>query len=64
YMIWKGLLRYGKTAAADSLKNRTLEMVERYGLVEYYPADTKETTGYGAEDFSWSASLVLDMINS
>ncbi|MEL6535617.1 MAG: trehalase family glycosidase [Bacteroidota bacterium] len=64
YMIWKGLLRYGKTAEADSLKSRTLEMVERYGLVEYYPADTQEATGYGAEDFSWSASLVLDMLNS
>ena len=64
YMIWKGLLRYGKAEEAENLKNRTLEMVERYGFREYYPFDKKEDSAYGAMDFSWSASLVLDILNT
>ncbi len=64
YLIWKGLQRYGLEAEAARLRNNTLEMVEKYGLREYFPVDKTAATGYGAEDFSWSASLVLDMIKT
>ena len=63
YMIWKGLQQYGFNHAADRIKEKTLIMVEKYGLREYYPVDMNEKTAYGATDFSWSASLILDLIN-
>ena len=60
YMIWKGLDQYGLHDASDRLKEKTLEMVKKYGLREYYSMDPAAEEGYGAEDFSWSASLILD----
>lgn len=64
YMIWKGLRQYEFNDAADKLKHKTLQMVEKYGLREYYPVDVNEKEAYGATDFSWSASLVLDLLNN
>ncbi len=64
YLICKGLERYGYNEASEKLKKSTIQMLERYGLREYYPVDTSSETGYGAKDFSWSASLALDLLNS
>ena len=65
YMIWQGLKRYGFTDMANTLKKKTLGMVENWGFYEYFSHLPQEGQGgYGGHDFSWSASLVLDMIKA
>jgi len=63
YMIWVGLERYGYLEEAGMLKQRTLQIVEKYGIREYYPVDEGAKEAYGAHDFSWTASIVLDLLN-
>ncbi len=64
YIIYHGLVRFGFGKQAETLKARMLEMVERYGLREYFPVDGNEKEAYGGTDFSWSASLILDLIKT
>ena len=63
YMIWVGLENYGYHKEAQILKKNTLEMVEKWGIREYYPVDPAAEQAYGAHDFSWTASLLLDLLN-
>ncbi|MDW3195892.1 MAG: trehalase family glycosidase [Cytophagales bacterium] len=64
YLIWQGLKAYGKTELANQLKGQVLALVEKYGFMEYFPVDPNAPTAYGGENFSWTASLVLDMLES
>lgn len=64
YLIWQGLKNYGKTELTDKLKSQILSLVEKYGFMEYFPVDTEAPSGYGGENFSWTASLVLDMLEA
>lgn len=59
YLVAKGLLAYGYTAQARSLLERTLDMVSRGGMREYFNSETGE--GLGAEHFSWTAALVVEI---
>ena len=49
----------GATELADRLRDRTLEMVGHSGFSEYFSARTG--AGYGADDFSWTAALTIDL---
>ena len=49
----------GAAELADRLRDRTLEMVAASGFSEYFSAHTG--AGYGADDFSWTAALVIDL---
>lgn len=62
WLIIDGLRRYGFNAEADTLKLKTLEMVNESGFYEYFNPITGE--GLGAPSFSWTAALVLDLIKS
>lgn len=62
YLIWQGLRNYGKIALADRLKNQVLALVEKYGFMEYFPVEPEAPSAFGGENFSWTASLVLDML--
>lgn len=66
WMIWKGLLSYKLFEEADIIKNKTIGLVEKYGIYEYFDPfeDAKAPIGYGGSDFSWTAALVIDMIKS
>ena len=59
YMVAKGLLAYGYTDQARELLQRTLDMVARGGMREYFNPETGE--GLGAQDFSWTAALVIEI---
>jgi hypothetical protein len=59
WMIVEGLRGYGEAALAAELRRRTLAMVEHAGFSEYFSARTGE--GYGADDFSWTAALTVDL---
>jgi Trehalase len=60
WAIVQGLLVYGETEVANELRRRTLDMVERAGFSEYFSALTGG--GFGADEFSWTAALVLDLL--
>ena len=57
WVIIEGLRRYRFHALADELRDRTLDLVDEMGFAEYFSALTG--TGFGADDFSWTAALVL-----
>jgi glycogen debranching enzyme len=64
WMVVEGLRRHGSVAgaeAAEALRCATLELVGGSGFHEYFSALTGE--GFGADDFSWTAALVLDLLD-
>lgn len=60
WLVIDGLRRYGFTAEADTLRDRSLLMVEQAGMREYFNPQTGQ--GLGADDFSWTAALYLDLL--
>ncbi|MBI4786499.1 MAG: glycoside hydrolase [Chloroflexi bacterium] len=60
WMIAEGLRRYGFDAQADALERDSLALIAESGFREYY--DPRDGRGCGADDFSWSAALTLEML--
>ena len=61
WILIQGLRRSGATAVADDLADRTLELVRDRGFFEYF--SPLVGTGFGAEAFSWTAALVLELVD-
>jgi len=62
WFIIDGLKRYGYTDHAAALTESTLEMVKNAGFSEYFsPLDGSPA---GAENFSWTAALTIDLLKS
>ncbi len=59
-LIICGLYRHGFKAEADRLLVKLLQMIADNGIHEYFSA--KDGRGAGAKNFSWTASLVIDLI--
>jgi glycogen debranching enzyme len=59
WLIIDGLRRYGYKDHADALTEATLELVRKGGCNEYFNPLTGEPVG--AEDFSWTAALTIDL---
>jgi hypothetical protein len=62
WLIIDGLKRYGFKEHAAALTESSLELVEKSGCSEYFDPITGEAAG--AMDFSWTASLAIDMMNA
>jgi glycogen debranching enzyme len=60
WFLIRGLERCRLRDEADALRGLTLELVAQSGFVEYYEPTTGEALG--SRDFSWSASLTLDLL--
>jgi mannosylglycerate hydrolase MGH1-like protein len=60
WFIIEGLGRYGFTDEADWLRLHTLGLIARSGFREYYDPLTGD--GLGANHFSWTAALALDLL--
>ena len=61
WLIIDGLKRYGFHDHAAALTETTLEMIARSGFYEYFnPLDGSPA---GAENFSWTAALTIDLLN-
>lgn len=60
WLIIDGLKRYGFNEHAQLLTDLTLEMIKKNGCYEYFDP----TTGLhaGADNFSWTAALAIDLI--
>ena len=46
---------------ARMVKDKKLDLVKRNGFYEYF--NTKTGEAYGANNFSWTAALFIDLIN-
>jgi hypothetical protein len=61
-LIINGLKSYGYEAEAAVLKERTLKMVAKSGMYEYF--NPQNARGAGAANFSWTAALTIDLLNN
>jgi glycogen debranching enzyme len=59
WMIIQGLEQRGEIGLAGGLRERTLALVDHAGFSEYFSARTGQ--GFGADEFSWTAALALDL---
>jgi hypothetical protein len=62
WLIIDGLKRYGFNDHAAALRDSTLEMVRKAGCSEYFDPLTGQAAG--AENFSWTASLTIDLLKT
>jgi hypothetical protein len=61
WLIITGLRDNGELAEAERLKAKTLEMIKKGGIYEYF--SPLEGTPAGAPNFSWTAALALELLN-
>jgi hypothetical protein len=61
WVLSAGLERYGFTEEASEIRGALLELVRREGFWEHYNATTGR--GQGTEQLSWTAGLVLDLLD-
>ena len=66
WMVWKGLLKYNLHDTANRIKNDTIKLVEENSIYEYFEAinNNKSNSGYGGNNFSWTAALILEMLRN
>ncbi len=62
WLVIDGLRHYGYDNHAVALTESTLELVEKAGLSEYFDSLTGEPAG--AANFSWTAALTIDLLQS
>ncbi len=60
WMIYKGLKHHGFARDAESMWDAFLNLIRKVGFHEYY--NPLNGQGLGAKDFSWTASLLLDIL--
>lgn len=61
WLVMQGLRQNGQTKEAERIRSSTLTLISRHGMCEYFsPLDG---TPAGAPNFSWTASLALDMLS-
>jgi hypothetical protein len=60
WLLYQGLKLYGFEDYAAWVKRAIVGLPLRYGFYEYY--NPEEGRGHGAEGFSWTASLLLDVL--
>lgn len=66
WMLYHGLKRYGYDELGQRVKNDSLELVQNNGFFEYFDSrkvnPDAEKSGYGGDNFSWSAALLIDFL--
>ncbi len=64
WMLYHGLKKYNFDKLAQIVKSDFIELVDKLGFYEYFESKKshveKLTTGYGGNNFSWTASTYLD----
>lgn len=66
WLLYHAFCRYGFEESAQRIKEDSLALVSRYGCFEYFDPrkSTTENAGYGTDQFSWTAALVLDFLGN
>jgi len=62
WLVWRGLRQHQRTALMAEVEGSMVRLVERAGFREYF--DPFSAEGYGSEDFSWTAALLIDVLRS
>ena len=60
WLVIQGLLRHGYMNPALQLMEKTIQIVQKDGFFEYFHPVTGK--GHGSDNFSWTASLIIDLI--
>ncbi len=67
WLLYHGLKKYDYTHIAERIKKESIEIIEKNGFYEYFDArkeiSEKQAAGYGGNNFSWSAALLIDLLN-
>jgi hypothetical protein len=64
WILYNGLKKYKFIEIAERVKNDSVTLVEKYGFYEYFDARKNEgEIGYGGNNFSWTAALIIAMLN-
>ena len=61
WLLIDGLRRYGYEDMADELSKTCLDLVSLSGFYEYFSAHTGQPAGIA--NFSWTAALIVDLLN-
>lgn len=68
WLIYRGLKNYGFDTEAEIVWHDTLFLIKKYGFYEYFEpskiANESLEEGYGGNNFSWSAALLIDLIKN
>ncbi|HSW66343.1 MAG TPA: trehalase family glycosidase [Bacillota bacterium] len=62
WLVIDGLRRYGYKDHAAALTDIMRELIENQGCREYF--NPLDGSGHGARDFSWTAALIVDLLQS
>lgn len=62
WLIIEGLRRYGFDDEAHKLRSKTLKLLDKSGMNEYF--DPLDGSPAGAANFSWTAALAIDLIKN
>jgi len=62
WLIWRGLRQHRQASLAREVEDSMVRLVERSGFREYF--DPFGGAGYGSRDFSWTAALLIDLLQS
>jgi len=60
WLVWRGLRQHGEAELASEVEDSMVGLVQRSAFREYY--DPFGAQGYGSDDFSWTAALLLDVL--
>ncbi|MEX0316088.1 MAG: trehalase family glycosidase [Allomuricauda sp.] len=67
WMLYHGLKRYGYNDVANRVKNDSVDLIADNGFFEYFDSRKNnpdaDKNGYGGDNFSWSAALIIDLLN-
>lgn len=61
WLIIDGLERYGFKQEAEHIRKQSIKLIEMNGPFEYFSA--KDGSPAGAKNFSWTAALIIDLLN-
>jgi hypothetical protein len=62
WLLGRGLRQQGLVQQAEALERTTFDLVARSGMCEYFDPVTGD--GLGADDFSWTAAAVIDIVRT
>lgn len=61
WLLYHGLRRYGMVEYAQRIRQSSIDLVQQHGFYEYY--NPLSGAGRGTYQFSWTASLLLDLLH-
>ncbi|WP_299258218.1 trehalase family glycosidase [uncultured Aquimarina sp.] len=69
WMLYYGLKEYGYKELSEQVKNDSIELISKAGFYEYFDSRKeiyvdKNKGGYGGNNFSWSAALIIDLLHN